>query len=51
VVVILAEEYQQKIAPRKSLSAAQAVEHKLIVVTRNTADFPPDVKTYNPWLS
>jgi prevent-host-death family protein len=51
VVVISAEEYQQKIAPRKSLSAAQAVEHKLIVVTRNTADFPPDIKTYNPWLS
>jgi len=34
-----------------SLIAAQAVEHQLIVVTRNTSDFPPDVKTFNPWES
>jgi predicted nucleic acid-binding protein len=34
-----------------SLIAAQAVEHQLIVVTRNTSDFPPEVKTFNPWES
>lgn len=33
-----------------SLIAAQALEHGLIVVTRNTSDFPPEVKTINPWL-
>ncbi len=32
-----------------SLIAAQALEHKLIVATRNTADYPADVMTCNPW--
>ncbi|MBP6783952.1 MAG: type II toxin-antitoxin system VapC family toxin [Verrucomicrobiales bacterium] len=32
-----------------SLIAATALVHQLIVVTRNTADFPDDVKTFNPW--
>ena len=32
-----------------SLLAATALVHDLIVVTRNTADFPPDVQTLNPW--
>ena len=32
-----------------SLLAATALEHGLIVATRNVADFPPDVKTVNPW--
>lgn len=34
-----------------SLIAAQALEHGLIVATRNTTDFPPEVKTLNPWKS
>jgi toxin FitB len=34
-----------------SLIAAQAVEHELVVVTRKTSGFPPDVKTFNPWVS
>jgi predicted nucleic acid-binding protein len=33
-----------------SLIAATALVHQLIVVTRNTADFPSDVKTLNPWV-
>jgi predicted nucleic acid-binding protein len=32
-----------------SLIAATALVHQLTVVTRNTADFPTDVKTLNPW--
>ena len=32
-----------------SLIAATALVHGLIVVTRNTSDFPPEVKTVNPW--
>jgi toxin FitB len=32
-----------------SLLAATALQHRLIVVTRNTADFPAPVKTLNPW--
>jgi predicted nucleic acid-binding protein len=32
-----------------SLIAATALVHQLTVVTRNTADFPADVKTFNPW--
>ena len=32
-----------------SLIAATALVHQLTVVTRNTADFPADVKTLNPW--
>ncbi len=32
-----------------SLIAATALEHRLAVVTRNTAEFPKDVKTINPW--
>lgn len=34
-----------------SLIAATALVHQLTVVTRNTADFPADVKTINPWIS
>lgn len=33
-----------------SLLAATALRHGLVVVTRNTADFPSEVKTINPWL-
>lgn len=32
-----------------SLIAATAQAHQLTIVTRNTADFPADVKTFNPW--
>lgn len=32
-----------------SLIAATALVHRLTVVTRNTADYPADVKTFNPW--
>jgi predicted nucleic acid-binding protein len=32
-----------------SLIAATALVHQLTVVTRDTADFPADVKTLNPW--
>ncbi|MFM9960684.1 MAG: type II toxin-antitoxin system VapC family toxin [Planctomycetaceae bacterium] len=32
-----------------SLLAATALVHDLTVVTRNTADFPPEVHTFNPW--
>jgi predicted nucleic acid-binding protein len=32
-----------------SLIAATALVHQLTMVTRNTADFPTDVKTFNPW--
>lgn len=34
-----------------SLIAATAQVHQLIVVTRNTKDFPSDIKTINPWKS
>ena len=34
-----------------SLIAATALVHDLIVATRNTADFPSEVKTVNPWKS
>jgi predicted nucleic acid-binding protein len=34
-----------------SLIAAMAIVHGLTVVTRNTGDFPPEVKTLNPWLA
>lgn len=33
-----------------SLLAATALHHDLIVVTRNTSDFPPEVAVLNPWL-
>jgi predicted nucleic acid-binding protein len=33
-----------------SLIAATALVHQLTVVTRNTADFPADVRTLNPWI-
>jgi toxin FitB len=32
-----------------SLIAATALVNHLTVVTRNTSDFPADVKTHNPW--
>ena len=32
-----------------SLLAATALFHDLIIVTRNTTDFPPEVQTFNPW--
>ena len=32
-----------------SLIASQAIEHSLIIATRNTADLPKEVKTTNPW--
>ena len=32
-----------------SLLAATALLHDLIIVTRNTADFPLEVRTFNPW--
>ena len=32
-----------------SLIAATALAHGLTVVTRNTIDFPQDVKIFNPW--
>ena len=34
-----------------SLIAATALAHGLTIATRNLADFPPDVKTLNPWES
>lgn len=34
-----------------SLLAATAITHDLILVTRNTKDFPTDIKTVNPWES
>jgi predicted nucleic acid-binding protein len=33
-----------------SLIAATAIAHDLIVVTRNTKDFPRELKTFNPWV-
>jgi predicted nucleic acid-binding protein len=33
-----------------SLIAATALVQQLTVVTRNTADFPADVSTFNPWM-
>lgn len=32
-----------------SLLAATALVHDLMIATRNTADFPSEVKTLNPW--
>ena len=32
-----------------SLLAATALFYDLTIVTRNTADFPPEVTTFNPW--
>jgi predicted nucleic acid-binding protein len=34
-----------------SLLAATALHHQLIVVTRNTNDFPDDVSVLNPWTN
>lgn len=33
-----------------SLIAATALVHGLVIATRNTKDFPGEVKTLNPWL-
>lgn len=33
-----------------SLIAATALAHDLVLVTRNTRDFPPEVKVMNPWV-
>lgn len=33
-----------------SMIAATALVHQLTVITRNTRDFPAEVKTLNPWL-
>lgn len=33
-----------------SLLAAVALQHDLILATRNTTDFPSEVRTFNPWL-
>ncbi len=32
-----------------SLIAATALVHGLVIATRNTKDFPPELKTVNPW--
>jgi hypothetical protein len=32
-----------------SLIAATAAAHNLVLATRNTADFPADIPTVNPW--
>lgn len=32
-----------------SLIAATALHHDLIVVTRNISDFPPEIRTLDPW--
>ncbi len=34
-----------------SLLAATALHHGLTVATRNTSDFPPEVGTFNPWIT
>ena len=34
-----------------NLIAATALVDQLTVVTRNTSDFPSDVKTVNPWTA
>lgn len=34
-----------------SLLAATALRHGLVMVTRNTADFPPEMEIINPWLA
>ena len=39
----------QRLPVIDSLLAATALCHDLIIVTRNTADFPPEVQTLNPW--
>ncbi len=40
----------RKLPAMDSLIAATALEHQLILVTRNTNDFPDDVPLLNPWL-
>lgn len=39
----------RKLPVMDSLLAATALEHRLTLVTRNTADFPSDVPVFNPW--
>lgn len=38
------------LGPLDSLIAATALVHGLVIVTRNTKDFPGEVKTLNPWI-
>lgn len=39
----------RRLAVMDSLLAATALVHDLVVVTRNTSDFPTEVRTLNPW--
>ena len=39
----------RKLGLMDSLLGATALQHGLILVTRNTADFPEDVAVLNPW--
>ena len=39
----------RKLPATDSLIAATALHHQLILVTRNSADFPDDVPVFNPW--
>ncbi|MDA0837926.1 MAG: type II toxin-antitoxin system VapC family toxin [Planctomycetota bacterium] len=39
----------RKLSVMDSLIAATALTHSLIIVTRNTGDFPSGVPTLNPW--
>ena len=41
----------RKLDVMDSLLAATAIEHQLILVTRNQADFPDEVPLLNPWSS
>lgn len=39
----------RKLPLMDSFLAATALHHSLTLVTRNTDDFPPEVKVFNPW--